>query len=193
MDTVLYSNRYITPTLRLLDGIGPIYQIYSGESGRGRRVIALTCAKNTILRDGMNPYAIGTTNSKKWRLDLSPYCPSLYMLLSSQGNGSTTTGKNGIIQVLKSQKNQFHVLSKGNGAYGEAGRVGHWDCVLMQAPTTNAIVRVRNYGNSTSELYVIHNSKVISCTFETLEETCLQLCIEVPCAISENSNDWVTV
>lgn len=122
------------------------------------------------------------------------------MMLSAEG-GYTRRG-NGTIKVLSSQKDKFEVMARGNGADGDAGRIGYWDCLLLKAPDTDAIVRVRTSGagyGTPSDLYVIHESAVYHCHLAELEECCEALGIEVPCEVVNGDdgiqfgNDWITL
>ena len=114
---MLYSNKRVGATERTME-FGTIYQIVVGESGRGRRFMALTCPKDTTIESGMNPnYTIGTTKSGKPRLNKKAD-NTLYMMLSAEG-GYTRRG-NGTIKVLSSQKDEFEVMARGNGADGDA-------------------------------------------------------------------------
>ena len=196
---MLYSNKKMEATERTME-FGTIYQIGMGESGRGRRFMALTCPKDTTIQCGMNPdYTIGTTKSSKPRLNKKSD-NILYMMLSAEG-GYTRRG-DGTIKVLASQKDKFEVLARGNGADGAAGRIGFWDCLLLKAPDTDAIVRVRTSGagyGTPSDLYVIHEGAVYHCYLADLEECCESLGIEVPCEVVNGEdgiqfgNDWITL
>lgn len=93
-------------------------------------------------------------------------------------------------------------MARGNGADGDAGRIGYWDCLLLKAPNTDAIVRVRTsssgYGTP-SDLYIIHQNNVYHCTLEDLDDCCESLGIEIPCEVVNDEdgthfgNDWVTL
>lgn len=160
--------------------------------------MALTCKKEQIILQGMNEnISIGTTKSGKPRIiENSSSDDNMYLMLSSKG-GYTRRG-NGTIQVLVSQKHLFKILARGNGADGDAGGIGFWDCILMIAPSTGAIVKVRTSGGgygTPTDLYIIYESKVYHCTIDTLEECCESLGIEIPCEITEerkfNGDEWV--
>lgn len=194
---MLYSNKKMEATERTME-FGTIYQIGMGESGRGRKFMALTCPKDTTIQCGMNTdYTIGTTKSGKPRLNKKSD-NILYMMLSAEG-GYTRRG-DGTIKVLESQKDKFKVLARGKGADGAAGRIGFWDCLLLKAPDTDAIVRVRTSGagyGTPSDLYVIHEGAVYHCYLADLEECCEALGIEVPCEVVNGKdgiqfgNDWI--
>ncbi len=198
---MLFSNKRLVAEERALD-FGTIYQVGMGEIGRGRRFMALTCPKDTIVNEGLNSsISIGTTKSGRPRIIRQTDTTTLYMMLSAEG--AYTRRGNGTIKVLSKQQEQFKVLARGNGADGAAGRIGFWDCVLLKAPLTDAIVRVRTSGSGygiPSDLYVIHEGCVYHCYIENLEECCEALGIDVPCILGTGENgrllfgdDWVTV
>lgn len=196
---MLYANQKMEATERTME-FGTIYQIGMGEVGRGRKFMALTCPKDTKIEKGLNPdFTIGTTKSGKPRINKKAD-NTLYMMLSAEG-GYTRRG-NGTIKVLESQREKFEVIARGNGADGDAGRIGFWDCMLLKAPNTDAIVRVRTSGSgygTPSDLYVIHENAVYHCHLDELEECCEALGIEVPCKMENGDdgiqfgNDWITL
>lgn len=182
---MIYSNVTRKPNKREFEW-GTIFQIAVGEEGRGRKLLALTCSELTMINKGENPdYTIGLTRTGRPRIDKNQ-SDELFFLLSSQG-GYTRRG-NGTIQVLKSQKENFEVLARGNGADGDAGRIGYWDCVLFKVkdPKKNTIIRVRSSGRgygTPSDLIVLNDGKLYSCTTETLHELCDTLDIDMPCKV----------
>lgn len=116
-------------------------------------------------------------------------------MLSAKG-GYTRRG-NGTIHVLKKQKENFKVIACGNGADGAAGKIGFWECALLKAPMTDAIIRVRTSGagyGTPSDLYVIHEGHVYHTIPEELHECCETLGIELPCSIKDgrnlNNEEW---
>ena len=195
---MIFSNKELVAVEKNFE-FGKIYQVGMGERGRGRCYMALTCPKDTIINVGLNPeLTIGPTKSARPRIKRM-VDDTLYMMLSAEG-GYTRRG-NGTIKVLESQIDEFEVLAAGNGADGDAGRIGYWDCMLLKAPR-NGIVRVRTSGagyGTPSDLYVIHKNEVYHCYLWHLEECCESLGIEVPCAIEYDvegcrfGNDWVTL
>ena len=119
---MLYSNQKIEAVERTMD-FGTIYQVGMGEVGRGRKFMALTCPKDTIVQKGMNnDLTIGQTKTGKPRI-ISKKDDTLYMMLSSEG-GYTRRG-DGTIRVLKNEREKFEVLARGNGADGDEQAVGN--------------------------------------------------------------------
>lgn len=180
---MLYSNVMKSAQERKLD-FGAIYQIALGETGRDRKLMALTCPEGCEIKAGANPgYTVGSTRSGKPRI-VTGNDTDLYLLLSAEG-GYTRRG-NGTVQVLAAHKDEFTVLARGNGADGDAGRIGFWDCVLLKAPR-NGIVRVRTSGagyGTPSDLYVILDGSVYHCTVDDIESLCESIGIEPPCQLN---------
>ena len=197
---MLYANKKLHSEERIMD-FGTIYQVGMGESGRGRRFMALTCPKDTIVENGMNKnLSIGLTKSGRPRINAKTDT-DLYMMLSSAG-GYTRRG-NGTIQILATQQELFEILARGNGADGDAGRIGTWDCMLLKVkdPNATAVVKVRTSGagyGTPSDLYIIHNTAVYHCTIDDVEDCCEALGIDVPFNLESKDGelffreeDWV--
>ena len=118
----------------------------------------------------------------------------LFMLLSAKG--AYTRRGHGLIKVLEHQYHFFHVIADGNGADGDTGRIGHWDCRLISVAIscTNApsIIQVRpaggGYGIKPTELYLLHNKVVYKCTATTIEDCCNELGIQMPFQLSGNGD-----
>ena len=192
---MIYSNDMLSSEERKFD-FGSIHQVSMGEHGRGRKLLALTCPENTVVREGMNPeLTIGLTKSGKPRI-FQRQDDEIYLLLSAEGE--YTRRGCGVIRVLTAEAENFEVLASGNGADGDAGRIGYWDCKLMHA-RGNGIVAVqpsgRNYGIEPI-LYIVKDGKVYNCEPAMLEECCEQLGLEEPYVLKGdghgdyNWSDW---
>jgi len=126
-------------------GTMPSFSI--GEKGRGRRGILLpTNVNKDSIDKGMNAdLTIGLTKSGRPRVNKGTD-NELYMILSSEG-GYTRRG-DGIIYMPTTVKNQIYVLAVGNGADGDAGRIGTWRCCVMKVPNDkDFLIRVRIAGS----------------------------------------------
>ena len=165
---------------------GKLYTFEVGEQGRGRRLLRLPCWENTPdIKEGMNNLSIGLTRTGKPRIVNDD--GKLYMLLSSEG-GYTRRG-DGYIQVLETQKDEVKILGRGNGADGAAGRIGTWDCLVMEVPETNLAVRVRTSGGgygTPSDIYLVNEGKVYHATQDMAEEMFEQLGVEMPFKLNKN-------
>lgn len=195
--TLLYSNLELKSKEKTFD-FGTIHQIAMGEYGRGRKYMTITCPSDTTIQKGMNPeYSVGITKSGKPRI-IRGSDSNIYMLLSAKGRRARKGC--GTIRVLSNQIDMFKVLARGKGADGVSGNMGYWDCMLIKAPYTGSIVRVRTSGGgygTPSDLYLIHNGIVLHSYLYELEECCNALGIEVPCNIVSSGDeirfgkDWV--
>ena len=198
---MLYTNVSVKSENKEFD-FGVISQIALGEKGRGRRLLALTCPEGTELKGNSldESLTIGLTKSGKPRV-IRKADNELYMVLSAEG-GYTRRG-NGTIKVLKDHVEDFEVLARGNGADGDAGRIGYWDVVLVRAPQ-NGIIRVRTSGagyGTPSDLFVIKDGKVYHCHLDTLGKCCEAIDMELPFVPTKdeygdfayNSEEWATL
>lgn len=195
---MVYSNVKTKSEAVKLD-FGTIHQMAFGEKGRGRKLLALTCQQPDMelmankLHENMN---ISSTRTGKPKLVHSNTSTELYMLLSAQG-GYTRRG-NGVIRVLKGQEDNFEVVARGNGADGDAGRIGTWDVVLLKIQDVNKdfVVCVRTSGGgygTPSDLYIYHGGKMYHCTSDTCHEAYDTLDTEMPFTLNEEGfclSEW---
>nr|DAE48579.1 MAG TPA: hypothetical protein [Caudoviricetes sp.] len=198
---MLYANRSFRAKDREMDW-GTLHQITMGEHGRGRKLVALTCpADIEEISAGLHKdLTIGSTKSGNPRI-IKASDDRLYMLLSAEGR--YTRRGNGTIQVLQSDVDKYHVLRRGNGADGDAGRIGYWDCMVIEAASNHGIIKVRTGGAGygiPSDIYIIHDGKVYKCTLETLADCCENLGIDIPCKMERDKNgnlafgdDWIII
>lgn len=186
---MIYTNKDLYAQDREMDW-GTLHQITMGEHGRGRQLITLPCPPDVDrITSGLHgDLSIGQTKSGRPRI-VRAHDDKLYMLLSA--HGAYTRRGNGVIYTLDRDFDKFTVLCRGNGADGDAGRIGFWDCLVLEAPLTDAIVRVRTSGagyGTPSDLYIIHEASVYHCTIESLQECCDAIGIDVPCITKYNDN-----
>lgn len=128
---MIISNVNVESTSKELE-FGTIHQIILGESGRGRKELRLTCPENLELKKGCNfGLTITTTKSGKPRISKSNANNGVFLILSSKG-GYTRRG-NGWVGSWVKNVCEYTLLAKGNGADGDAGRIGQWDVVLLKA------------------------------------------------------------
>lgn len=125
---------------------GTLNQICVGENGRGRKEIRLACPVDCELTRGCNfDYTIGLTKSERPRIN-KLNDNKVYLLLSAKGR--YTRRGNGWIGGWVSNTATYKVLAKGNGADGDAGRIGWWDCLLLEVEGNpdNDWIRIRTGG-----------------------------------------------
>lgn len=181
---MLYSNTELKAKGKEMEW-GTLRYMAVGEEGRGRRLISLPCPPDIeIVEPGLQA-DLTITKTKSGRPRISHGNDNeLYMVLSAQG-GYTRRG-NGTIQVPAGQENLFEIIARGNGADGDAGRIGYWDCMVIKAPVTDAVIRVRTSGagyGTPSDIYIIHESAVYHCTLSEIEECCESIGIDIPTGI----------
>ncbi len=146
---MIYSNTNLKAEEREFS-FGKMFVIALGESGRGRKEIILPCPEGITIKKGLNEdLSIGFSKSGKPKI-VQAYDCTMFYLLSSYG-GYTRRG-NGIIKVLNEDETSTfafstsNCLAYGNGADGDAGRIGDWDVVLLSDPKKNIAVRYSGGG-----------------------------------------------
>lgn len=161
---------------------GILNQYEAGESGRGRQLLRIpTYPDAEDIEAGLHKdLTIGFTRSGRPRLNKEEDS-QMYMLLSAQGR--YTRRGNGTIWCLKGKEDCIEVLSSGNGADGDAGRIGFWDVQLLEVPE-ETIIRVRTGGagyGTPSDFYIVHGGNVYKTTVDLLEEVYEKIGVEIPC------------
>lgn len=183
---MLYSNVTVEAEERTFD-FGTIWQVALGEQGRGRKLLALTCPPGLVLNKGENLHlSIGMTRTGKPRVIVADD-PQVYLLLSSYG-GYTRRGDGQIYvparagerMLAAAPEDGYTPLAQGNGADGDAGRIGSWDVVLLAVPQDGIVKVMPSGGRAPDEYYIIRGGRVYSCTDETLHECCDALDMDMP-------------
>ena len=187
---MLYSNINLKTTTKQMD-FGSLDLIEAGEEGRGRKILSLPVPQGVSeVKKGMNSdLSIGFTKSLRPRI-VKKNDSTIYLLLSSEG-GYTRRG-NGAISHLNSQE-EVKILARGNGADGDAGKIGSWDVILLETPLTNVVIKVKIAGGNPSKLYFIHEGNVYETNLEHAGNCCDKLDIEMPFSIIEdkfNLEEW---
>ena len=189
---MLFSNVDINPQKKEMEW-GELWQIILGESGRGRRELRLTCCGNNPINKGLNPdFTIGLTRSGKPRINVQKD-GTLYLIISTEG-GYTRRGC-GWIGSWKKNKLSYNVIAKGNGADGDAGRIGYWDVALIKVEGIydNDWIRIRTSGGGygTDPQWVNISSKGVFLFKDTQEaqEFADMTDVEFPNPEAENFKD----
>lgn len=195
---MLYFNEQVPVTDREMP-FGVLSGIAVGERGRGRREIFLPTPKDlTGEVAGMLPgYGIGTTKSGRPRI-VRDSSEELYLVLTSED--SYTRRGCGCIRVPAGQT--VELIARGNGADGEAGRIGTWDVVVLKA-NEGDIFRVTwgGYGYGIpSTYYVVHGGQVHVADQPDVEALFDHLGLEVPFSLTWDGeslvadlSEWVDV
>ena len=130
----------------------------------------------------MRPYlTIGFTKAGKPRINRGKDM-DMYLALSSE-RGYTRRG-NGVIKAPVSQT--VELIARGNGADGDAGRIGYWDVILVKA-NEGDVFRVTWGGsgyNYEPTFYVVHNNQIFEADQQEVEELYESLDLEMPFGLS---------
>ena len=161
---MLYSNVKLNATEVKAD-FGNFFRVTLGEYGRGRKAVNLTCPNDFRIseKELLEDYSIGLTKSGKPRIS-KINDDNLYLMISSQ-YGYTRRGCGYI-------KTNGEVLSKGNGADGDAGRIGQWDAYLIKAlKGKDTFVKVTLAGTcgENHQYLIVRDNKIYSSKDDTLD------------------------
>ena len=162
---------------------GTVNGISLGEHGRGRQQIFLPTPKELEGSIGgmRSDLTIGLSKSGKPRINYGKD-KDMYLALSSE-RGYTRRG-NGVVKVPAGQT--VELIARGNGADGDAGRIGYWDVVLVKAREGN-VFRVTwggsGYGYEPT-FYVVHNGQILEADQQEIEELYESLGLEMPFKLS---------
>ncbi len=178
---------------------GTIEGISLGEHGRGRQQIFLPTPQGMEGAVGglRTDLTIGLTKAGKPRINRVKD-KDIYLALSTE-RGYTRRG-NGVIKTPVSQT--VELIARGNGADGDAGRIGYWDVVLVKA-NEGDVFRV-TWGGSGYDyeptFYVVHNNQVFEADQQEVEDLYESLDLEMPFKLSfddsrmvVNLEEWKTI
>ena len=161
---------------------GTVNGIALGEYGRGRQQIFLPAPKGLEgAVGGLRPYlTIGLTKAGKPRINRGKD-KDMYLALSSE-RGYTRRG-NGVIKVPVGQT--VELIARGNGADGDAGRIGYWGGSGYNYEPT---------------FYVVHNNQIFEADQQEVEDLYESLGLDMPFSLSfEDSRmvvdleEWKTI
>lgn len=195
---MLYSNKVLKVVEREMN-FGKVTGVSIGESGRGRREVFLP-TPNGVDGDlcGLcTNLTIGTSKSGRPRINRSSD-KELFVILSSERN--YTRRGDGCIKTPKAQENEL--VARGNGADGDAGRIGSWDAVILKAKDGDVFrVTWGGYGYGyPATFYVVSNGKVYTADQPEVEDLYESLGIEMPFSLSFKedrlvitTDEWKTV
>ena len=162
---------------------GTVNGISLGEHGRGRQQIFLPTPKELEGSIGgmRSDLTIGPSKSGKPRINYGKD-KDMYLALSSE-RGYTRRG-NGVVKVPAGQT--VELIARGNGADGDAGRIGYWDVVLVKAREGN-VFRVTwggsGYGYEPT-FYVVHNGQVLESDQQEVEDLYESVGLEMPFSLT---------
>lgn len=140
---------------------GKLHVIELGESGRGRRLISLPCPNELEkLKVGEHPeLSIGVTKTGRPRINTSRKGETYdYAIISTEG-GYTRRGDG---YVFGWANGEVETLASGNGADGDAGRIGSWNVHVFKIPMGTCCmfgIRTAGSGYGFPMRYLFHTSK----------------------------------
>ena len=109
-----------------------------GEKGRGRVEKLIKCDSITDSMKVLAPKA-GMPGNVKIVADVDN---SVGLIIRVSTEGSYVRGANGNVSVSPNDVDKVNVVAKGYGAFGDAGRTGTWDDVLLVV-TNATVLRVK--------------------------------------------------
>ena len=158
---------------------GTVAGVALGEHGRGRQQVFLPTPKGLEGAIGglRSDLTIGLTKASRPRINHGKD-KDMYLALSSE-RGYTRRG-NGVVKVPVGQA--VELIARGNGADGDAGRIGYWDVVLVKAKEGD-VFRVTwggsGYGYEPT-FYVVHNGQVFEADQQEVEDLYESIGLEMP-------------
>ena len=162
---------------------GTVAGVALGEHGRGRQQVFLPTPKGLEGAIGglRSDLTIGLTKAGRPRINHGKD-KDMYLALSSER--SYTRRGNGVVKVPVDQA--VELIARGNGADGDAGRIGYWDVVLVKA--TEGDVFLVTWGGSVSgyepTFYVVHNDQVLEADQQEVEDLYESLGLEMPFSLT---------
>ena len=179
---MFYINKTTEVTAREFK-FGTVNGIALGEHGRGRQQIFLPTPQGLegTIGELRTDLTIGLTKAGKPRINRIKD-KDIYLVLSTER--SYTRRGNGVVKTPASQT--IELIARGNGADGDAGRIGYWDVVLVKA-NEGDVFRVTwggsGYGYEPT-FYVVHNGQVLEADQQEVEDLYESVGLEMPFSLS---------
>ena len=179
---MFYINKTTEVTAREFK-FGTVNGITLGEHGRGRQQIFLPTPQGLegTIGELRTDLTIGLTKAGKPRINRIKD-KDIYLVLSTER--SYTRRGNGVVKTPASQT--IELIARGNGADGDAGRIGYWDVVLVKA-NEGDVFRVTwggsGYGYEPT-FYVVHNGQVLEADQQEVEDLYESVGLEMPFSLT---------
>jgi len=132
------------------------HAISLGERGRGRTLVNVACPATFIHLE------VGTTKQGKPRLNSSTHPKGWVARVNTQG--AYIRGANGNVSAPP-VADKINVVARGQGAFGDAGRTGTWDDILLSTDLEEFILRVKP-SRGDAHLLLFKEGKVTKITYE---------------------------
>lgn len=134
-----------------------IHAVVIGENGRGRKIVNVACPETFEF---LEP---GVTKQDKPRLNKSDSSKGWIAKISSEG--AYIRGANGNISVSSEFHSKITLLVKANGAFGDAGRTGTWDDIIISTELEDFWIRVKP-SRGDAHILLFKDSKVSKVSYE---------------------------
>lgn len=149
---MIYSNINLSIETRKMS-FGDLKCVVMGEKGRGRKEILLPSLSNIVV--GLNKdLTIGMSRNGRPRINRVDHQKdnSMYLLIDTYGGYS----RRGDGYVSFREEQGFEILAEGNGADGDAGRIGSWGVYVIKAPVDEKLkmIKIKYSGNANKIAYI---------------------------------------
>ena len=148
---MIYSNVNLSIETRKMS-FGDLKCVTLGEKGRGRKEILLPSLSNIVC--GLNKdLTIGLTKNGRPRINrVKQEDNTMYLLIDTYG-GYSRRGS-GFIDYQEGQG--FETIAEGNGADGDAGRIGSWGVYVIKAPVDAKLkfIKIKYSGKDNKIAYI---------------------------------------
>ena len=179
---MFYINKTTEVTAREFK-FGTVNGIALGEHGRGRQQIFLPTPQGLegTIGELRTDLTIGLTKAGEPRINRIKD-KDIHLVLSTER--SYTRRGNGVVKTPASQT--IELIARGNGADGDAGRIGYWDVVLVKA-NEGDVFRVTwggsGYGYEPT-FYMVHNGQVFEADQQEVEDLYESVGLEMPFSLT---------
>lgn len=191
---MLFTNKTLEVQEKMMK-FGTVAGTTIGEYGRGRREVFLPTPKElteNIAEGLITNLTIGFSKTGRPRINqCNANAEAIFMILSTKRD--YTRRGNGYIEVPKDQS--VEIIARGNGADGDAGRIGTWDALILKAHEGD-IFRViwGGYGYGYEDtFYVVLNGAVHTAEQSEVEDLYESLDTDVPFTLHFEDNRPETV
>ena len=148
---MIYSNVNLSIETRKMS-FGDLKCVVMGEKGRGRKEILLPSLSNIVC--GLNKdLTIGMSRNGRPRINrVKQQDDTMYLLIDTYG-GYSRRGS-GFIEYQEGQG--FETIAEGNGADGDAGRIGSWGVYVIKAPVDEKLkfIKIKYSGKANKIAYI---------------------------------------
>lgn len=199
---MLYFNKALKAVAKEMK-FGAVTGVAIGESGRGRREVFLPTPGGVqigeVIEGLRTDLTVGLSKSGRPRIDQRKE-DEIYLVLSSE-RGYTRRG-DGYIKAPTGQ--QVELIARGNGADGDAGRIGSWDAVVIKSRDGD-VFRLTwggsGYGYDAT-FYVVSGGKVYAADQPEVEDLYQSLGLEAPFSLQYDqdrgrlvidTDEWKTI